>query len=68
MFYSFFFIGALIAECAAIIYTVFAGFVIEANFLYFTLILVTSSALSMFLAEGIFLSRKQKSRKHFAEK
>ncbi len=62
MVYSFFFIGALIAECAAIVYTQFADLVVETNFLYLTMILLTAAALVMFLAEGISLSHKQKNR------
>jgi len=68
MFYAFFFIGALIAECAAVIYTLYAGLVIETAFLCVTLILVTASALAMFLVEGIVLSRKQRSRRQSPDK
>jgi len=61
--YTFFFIGALIAECAAIIYTQYVDLVVETNFLYLTLILLTFVALVMFLAEGISLSRKLNNRR-----
>lgn len=60
--YSFFFIGALIAECIALTYTQFADLVIQTNFLYLTMILLTAAALAMFLVEGILLYRKQGKR------
>ncbi len=63
MFYSFFFVGALIAECAAVAYTLFAGLQIEVNYLYLIMILLTAAALVMFLVEGILLSRKQNAKK-----
>jgi hypothetical protein len=63
MFYAFFFLGAVIAEFTAIFYTFSAGLEIETTFLYVTLVLVTLSAMIMFLVEGIFLNRRQKVQK-----
>jgi hypothetical protein len=57
--YSFFFIGALIAECAVIVYTQFADLLVETNYIYLTLVLLTVAALVMFLGESLLLSRKQ---------
>jgi hypothetical protein len=62
MVYGFFFLGALFAEIAAILYTQSVDLIVETNFLYTTMILLTSAALVMFFAEGIVLSRRQKSR------
>lgn len=62
MVYGFFFLGALFAEVAAILYTQSVDLIVETNFLYTTMILLTSAALVMFFAEGIVLSRRQKNR------
>jgi hypothetical protein len=62
MVYGFFFLGALFAEIAAFLYTQSLDLVVETNFLYTTMILLTSVALAMFFAEGFLLSRRQKSR------
>jgi hypothetical protein len=60
--YGFFFLGALIAEVAAILYTQSLNLVVETGVLYLTMLLLTLVALGMFFAEGISLSRKQKNR------
>lgn len=62
MVYGFFFLGALFAEIAAILYTQSVDLIVETNFLYTTMILLTSAALVMFFAEGIVLSRRQKNK------
>lgn len=62
MVYGFFFLGALVAEIVAILYAQSSDLVVETNFLYLTMILLTTAALAMFFAEGIMLSRKQKNR------
>jgi hypothetical protein len=62
MVYSFFFIGALIAECVAIFYTQTVDLVVETNYLYLTMVLLTAAALAIFLVEGILLSRKSCNR------
>lgn len=62
MVYSFFFIGALIAECVAIFYTQTVDLVVETNYLYLTMVLLTAAALAIFLVEGILLSRKPRNR------
>ncbi len=62
MVYGFFFLGALIAEAAAILYTESVGSVVETNYLYLTMVLLTAVAIAMFFAEGILLSRRQKNR------
>jgi hypothetical protein len=62
MVYSFFFIGALIAELVVIFYTLATDLVVETNYLYLVLVLLTVAALGMFLVEGISLSHKQRSR------
>jgi hypothetical protein len=62
MVYGFFFLGALFAEIAAILYTQSVDLIVETNFLYTTMILLTTAALVMFFAEGIVLSRRQKNR------
>ena len=59
MVYAFFFVGALLAEVVAIIYTQYVDLVVETNILYLTMILLTASALAMFLIEGIVLYRRQ---------
>jgi hypothetical protein len=62
MVYGFFFLGALIAQVAAILYTESLGLVVATNILYLTMILITVIALVMFFAEGFALSRRQKNR------
>jgi hypothetical protein len=62
MVYGFFFLGALIAQVAAILYTESLGLVVATSILYLTMILITVIALVMFFAEGVALSRRQKNR------
>jgi hypothetical protein len=62
MVYGFFFLGALIAQVAAILYTESLGLVVATSILYLTMILITVIALVMFFAEGMVLSRRQKNR------
>lgn len=62
MVYGFFFLGALIAQVAAILYTQSLGLVVATNILYLTMLLLTVIALVMFFAEGFALSRRQKNR------
>ena len=58
--YSFFFIGALIAEITAFLYVFLSGLEIQSNILYSTLLILTTTAIAIFLIEGISLSQKQK--------
>lgn len=62
MVYGFFFLGALIAQVAAILYTESLGLVVATSILYLTMILITVIALVMFFTEGFALSRRQKNR------
>jgi hypothetical protein len=58
--YSFFFIGALIAEITTFLYIFLSGLEIQTNILYFTLLVLTITSMAIFLSEGISLSQKQK--------
>ncbi len=58
--YSFFFMGALIAEVAVILYIFLSGLEIQTNYLFITVLLLTVTAMVIFLSEAIALSHKQK--------
>jgi hypothetical protein len=65
MFYSFFFLGAFAAEITIILLSILInGIVIQISFLLLTA--MTGIAMTLFLIEGIFLSRRIKSKNKIA--
>lgn len=58
MFYSLFFLGALIAEVGIVIYSFISDLIIQSSFLYLTV--MTAIAMALFMYEGTALMHKNK--------
>jgi hypothetical protein len=58
MFYSLFFLGALIAEVGIVIYSFISDLIIQSSFLYLTV--MTGIAMALFMYEGTALMHKNK--------